>query len=55
MNHYNRKSTRLLIWVLSITIAVSMACSFVAYLVPPPAPAAPTPTPTLSPTPQPDA
>ncbi|MGI6376394.1 MAG: hypothetical protein ACOX3S_10385 [Anaerolineae bacterium] len=51
MKRYDRKSARIIIWVLSVTIAVSMACSFVAYLSPPPAPASvATPTPTLTPT-----
>jgi hypothetical protein len=45
------RSSRIIIWVLSVIVAISMACSFVTYLKP--AKVTPTPTPlvTLTPTP----
>lgn len=48
MSRQSKKRNQIIVWVLSVLVALSMTCGFVTYLVP--AREAQTPTPTATPT-----
>ncbi|MEN6480194.1 MAG: hypothetical protein ABFD20_11245 [Anaerolineales bacterium] len=55
MSRQSKKRNQIIVWVLSVLVALSMTCGFITYLVPAREARTPTPTPTptivLTPTP----